>query len=312
MRNLLAFDLGASNGRAILGQFDGEKITMRELHRFENNYIEMNGVFYWDLPYLYNQLKQGFLAFKNANVGELDCFGIDTWGVDYGLLDKNDQLLSNPRSYRYAVDADMEAVWKTVDFPTLFARTGIATMNFNTVYQLYRRKLQDDPALANAQTLLFMPEDVVWFGVLTLLGSAMLLTGLVQKWLQKIPPAVGLAVSLILFALTYHTMDGYWGLGLLRWALPQGLYANYLTAYFGFYPVSFYSSDYFPLLPWLFLFWAGYYLHPLVGRKRMEPLRRSVCPPLGWLGRHSLVLYLLHQPVIFGVLTLVFTVPQLL
>ena len=56
MRNLLAFDLGASNGRAILGQFDGETITMRELHRFENNYIEMNGVFYWDLPYLYNQL----------------------------------------------------------------------------------------------------------------------------------------------------------------------------------------------------------------------------------------------------------------
>ena len=138
MRNLLAFDLGASNGRAILGQFDGEKITMRELHRFENNYIEMNGVFYWDLPYLYNQLKQGFLAFKNANVGELDCFGIDTWGVDYGLLDKNDQLLSNPRSYRYAVDADMEAVWKTVDFPTLFARTGIATMNFYTRGSIFR------------------------------------------------------------------------------------------------------------------------------------------------------------------------------
>ena len=122
-------------------------------------------------------------------------------------------------------------------------------------------------ALVTGVTLLFMPEDVVWFGVLTLLGSAMLLTGLVQKWLQKIPPTVGLAVSLILFALTYHTMDGYWGLGALRWALPQGLYANYLTAYFGFYPVSFYSSDYFPLLPWLFLFWAGYYLHPLVGRK---------------------------------------------
>ena len=128
MRNLLAFDLGASNGRAILGQFDGETITMRELHRFENNYIEMNGVFYWDLPYLYNQLKQGLLAFKNANVGTLDCIGIDTWGVDYGLLDKNGQLLSNPRSYRYAVDEDMAEVWKTVDFKTLFARTGIATM----------------------------------------------------------------------------------------------------------------------------------------------------------------------------------------
>ena len=163
MRNLLAFDLGASNGRAILGQFDGEKITMRELHRFENNYIEMNGVFYWDLPYLYNQLKQGLLAFKNANVGELDCIGIDTWGVDYGLLDKNGQLLSNPRSYRYAVDEDMAEVWKTVDFPTLFARTGIATMNFNTVYQLYRRKRQHDPALDAAQTLLMLPDLLGFF-----------------------------------------------------------------------------------------------------------------------------------------------------
>lgn len=163
MKNLLAFDLGASNGRAILGQFDGEKITMRELHRFENNYIEMNGVYYWDLPYLYNQLKQGLLAFKNANVGELDCFGIDTWGVDYGLLDGNGQLLSNPRSYRYAEDADMQAVWQTVDFPTLFARTGIATMNFNTVYQLYRRKLQNDPALESAQTMLMLPDLLGFF-----------------------------------------------------------------------------------------------------------------------------------------------------
>lgn len=88
MRNLLAFDIGASNGRAILGQFDGERISMRELHRFENHYVEMNGIYYWDLPYIYNQLKQGFLAFRRADIGALDCFGIDTWGVDYGLLDK--------------------------------------------------------------------------------------------------------------------------------------------------------------------------------------------------------------------------------
>ena len=163
MRNLLAFDLGASNGRAILGQFDGEKLTMRELHRFENNYIEMNGVFYWDLPYLYNQLKLGLLAFRQANVGELDCFGIDTWGVDYGLLDKNGHLLCNPRAYRYSVDEDMEEVWKTVDFKTLFAHTGIATMNFNTVYQLCRRKREGDVALENAETMLFMPDLLGYF-----------------------------------------------------------------------------------------------------------------------------------------------------
>ena len=120
MRNLLAFDLGASNGRAILGQFDGEKITMRELHRFENNYIEMNGVFYWDLPYLYSQLKQGLLAFKNANVGELDCIGIDTWGVDYGLLDKNGHLLS-PIPVR--IDTRSMRIWRPSGRPLIFRRS---------------------------------------------------------------------------------------------------------------------------------------------------------------------------------------------
>ena len=154
MKNLLAFDLGASNGRAILGQLENGKLTMRELHRFENNFIEMNGVYYWDLPYLFNQLKLGLLAFKQADVGELDCFGIDTWGVDYGLLDKNGHLLGNPRAYRYSVDEDFQKAWEIVDFPTLFARTGIANMNFNTVYQLYRRKRQGDVALENADKML--------------------------------------------------------------------------------------------------------------------------------------------------------------
>ena len=161
--NLLAFDLGASNGRAILGQFDGDRLEMRELHRFENNYIEMNGVYYWDLPYLYNQLKLGLLAFKHANVGELDCFGIDTWGVDYGLLDRNGHLLGNPRSYRLAVDEDMKRVWDIVPLKTLFARTGIATMNFNTIYQLYRRKAGGDVALENAEDMLLLPDLLGYF-----------------------------------------------------------------------------------------------------------------------------------------------------
>ena len=158
MLNLLAFDLGASNGRAILGQLENDKITMTELHRFENNYIVKDGVFYWDLPYLFENLKQGFKAFKEANVGELHCFGIDTWGVDYGLVGKDGEVLGLPRAYRYAVDADMERVWKVVDFPTQFSRTGIAALNFNTVYQLYRRKSEGDEALANAETMLMMPD----------------------------------------------------------------------------------------------------------------------------------------------------------
>ena len=162
--------------------------------------------------------------------------------------------------------------------------------------------------LVTAVTLLFMPEDRVVFGVLTLLGSAMLLTGLLEPLLKKVPPAVGLAVAAVLFALTYHAADHYLGIGALRLALPESLYANYLTAFFGFYPEGFFSTDYFALLPWIFLFWAGYFGHRSIGRARMEPLRRSVCPPLGWMGRHSLVLYLLHQPVIFGVLWVIFQI----
>lgn len=158
-------------------------------------------------------------------------------------------------------------------------------------------------ALVTAVTLLFMPEDRVIFGVLTLLGSAMLLTGVLEPLLKKIPPAAGLAVSAVLFALTYHLDERWLGFGGLRLALPDAWYANYFTAFFGFLPFDFYSTDYFGLLPWLFLFWAGYYLHKAVGRRRMEPLRRSVCPALGWMGRHSLLLYLLHQPVIYGVLS---------
>ena len=161
-------------------------------------------------------------------------------------------------------------------------------------------------ALVTAVTLLFLPEDVVWFGVLTLLGSSMLLTAALDPLLRRVPPAVGVAVSALLFWGTYPTMNGFWNLPGGRLALPQALYASYPTAYLGFMPKSFFSTDYFPLLPWLFLFWAGYFLHHLVGRGRLAPLRRSVCPPLGWMGRHSLVLYLLHQPVILGVLTAAF------
>ena len=164
VRNLIAFDLGASNGRAILGQFDGQRITMHELHRFENNYVEMNGVYYWDTPYLYNQLKQGLLAFKQGGYGELDSFGIDTWGVDYGLLDKNGQLAGVPRSYRLGTQEDIDAVKEQIDANTLYSRTGIDTsLSFNTLYQLYRRKREGDPALQIADTLLLTPDLLGYF-----------------------------------------------------------------------------------------------------------------------------------------------------
>ena len=151
-------------------------------------------------------------------------------------------------------------------------------------------------------TLIAMPQDLVLFGVLTFLGSAMILTGLARPLLEKLPAWAGLAGSVLLFVVTRQVNSGFLGFGgwVIAW-LPGTLYSNLLTAFLGFPALGFFSTDYFSLIPWLFLFWAGYFLQKLAGREQMEPLRRSVCPPLGWLGRHSLLLYLLHQPVIYGV-----------
>ena len=118
--HMLAFDLGASNGRGILGSFDGEKITMQELHRFENDYIDLSGVLYWDSLNLFHQTKQALYAFKRAGLGDLASFSVDTWGVDYGLLDKNGHLLGSSRSYRMSCDADMEHRNRNETFPSNF------------------------------------------------------------------------------------------------------------------------------------------------------------------------------------------------
>lgn len=164
IRNMIAFDLGASNGRAILGRFDGERLTMQELHRFENNYIEMNGVFYWDTPYLYDQLKRGLLAFRQGGFGQLDSFGIDTWGVDYGLLDKNGHLAGVPRSYRLGVQADVDAVTAKIPAEELYRRSGIdPSLTFNTLYQLCRRQREGDAALSVADKLLLTPDLLGYF-----------------------------------------------------------------------------------------------------------------------------------------------------
>ena len=134
------------------------------------------------------------------------------------------------------------------------------------------------------------PEDVVWFGVLTLLGSAMLLTAALDPLLRRVPPAVGVAVSALLFWGTYPTMNGFWNLPGGRLALPQALYASYTTAYLGFMPKSFFSTDYFPLLPWLFLFWTGYFLsliHISHLFRRGRPRQGAQSPPDGGRGRYE-------------------------
>ncbi len=161
--NMIAFDLGASNGRAILGCFDGDKIKTEELSRFENNYVEVNNISYWSIHNIFQQMKFGLSEYSKKGLGELSSFGIDSWGVDFGLLDKNGNLIGTPRAYRNGTEEDIAAVHEKVPFNTLFDRTGIASMSFNTLYQLYRRKREGDPALENAKTLLLTPDLLGYF-----------------------------------------------------------------------------------------------------------------------------------------------------
>jgi rhamnulokinase len=156
--DLLAFDLGASNGRAVLGRFDGERIALEELHRFENANVTIDGVLSWDAQGLLGHLKTGFAAYRTNGGKHLASFGIDSWGVDFGLIDEAGNLLAQPRAYRHSTDDAMNAAWKVVPRRTFFDRTGIAAMNFNTAYQLYRRTLEGDACLSRADALLLMPD----------------------------------------------------------------------------------------------------------------------------------------------------------
>ena len=160
--NLLGYDLGASSGRAMLGQFDGERITISELHRFINEPVSINGRLTWDTLYLFREMKQGL--FKAHAQGGVDGMGIDTWGVDFGLLDKNGDLIGNSVHYRDDRTVGMmDEAFKVMPREQLFARTGLAFLQYNTLYQLLALKRSGSPLLDIADTLLMTPDLMGYF-----------------------------------------------------------------------------------------------------------------------------------------------------
>ncbi len=154
-------------------------------------------------------------------------------------------------------------------------------------------------ALVSAVTMTLMPSGRIICGVLTMLGTATLLTIPLDRLLRRVPARLGAACSLLLFLLTKETAQGFLGLqGVRLVTLPRNWYQNDVTACLGFPGPAFQSADYFPLLPWIFLFWTGYYLY----RLRRQEQREISLPVVTGLGRNSLLVYLLHQPVICGAL----------
>lgn len=156
-KRVLAFDFGASSGRAIIGCFDGDKITLEEVHRFSNDPVSVGGTVYWDVLRLFYEIKQGIIKAKIA--GGFDLIGIDTWGVDFGLIDSEGKLMENPVHYRDARTVGLvDEAFKTMPKEKLYGITGIQFMELNTLFQLISLKKYRPWMLERADKMLFMPD----------------------------------------------------------------------------------------------------------------------------------------------------------
>ncbi len=154
----LAIDIGASSGRHILGSIENGKIQLEEVYRFPNGMKEVDGSLCWDIEQLFVEIKQGLKKCKE--LGKIpSCMGIDTWAVDYVLLDKDNQVLGKTYGYRDKRTKGMdENVYETISLEDLYERTGIQKQVFNTIYQLMAAKEQEPDILNSAETMLMIPD----------------------------------------------------------------------------------------------------------------------------------------------------------
>ena len=156
-KQVLAFDFGGSSGRAMLGSFDGNKIDIKEIYRFSNDPVIVRGTMYWDVLRLFFEIKQGLI--KAKQYGKIDSIGIDTWGVDFALLDANGDILENPVHYRDSRTAGMlEKSFKKLPKDQFYNITGNQFMEINTVFQLLSLKEKRSHLLERADVMLLMPD----------------------------------------------------------------------------------------------------------------------------------------------------------
>jgi rhamnulokinase len=160
--NYLAVDLGAESGRGLLGRFDGKFLEMEEVHRFPNGPVRVFDTLHWDLPRLFDDVKTAIRK-GAAQAGTLDAIGVDTWGVDFGLVGRGDTVLANPVHYRDArTNGMLEAAFARVSRERIYEITGLQFLPFNTVYQLLALSSARSPLLEITEALLLMPDLFGW------------------------------------------------------------------------------------------------------------------------------------------------------
>ncbi|MBR1570346.1 MAG: rhamnulokinase [Bacteroidales bacterium] len=156
--NFLAFDCGATSGRAVLATFNDGSFEMKEVYRFPSGIIELGGKYYWDIVAIYEHFCKCLSELGRQGV-EIESIGIDTWGVDFGFVAKDGSLLGNPRAYRDPYTEGIpEEVFRIIPREELYAATGIQILNFNSIFQLYAQTKENFAPLEYADSILFIPD----------------------------------------------------------------------------------------------------------------------------------------------------------
>jgi rhamnulokinase len=200
----LAFDLGAESGRAMLGSLDGGTLQLEELHRFPNTPVRVLGALYWDALRLFHEICRGLAITGRERRLTLDGVGIDTWGVDFGLLGADGSLCANPRHYRDSRNNGMvEKTLAVVPREEIFAQTGIQFMQINSLIQLQAMRLAGDPALDSARTLLMMPDLFNYWltGIarseVTIASTSQFYNPREKRWATELFEKLGLPASIL-------------------------------------------------------------------------------------------------------------------
>ncbi|MBS3792682.1 rhamnulokinase [Candidatus Bipolaricaulota bacterium] len=190
---VIAIDLGANSGRAIAARFTGGEVKVEELHRFSNGPVSVHGRLYWDVLRMFEEIKESLRKYASKYDDDPISLGIDSWGVDYGLFDKNGRLLRNPVHYRDSrTDGAMDEAFEVVSKEKIFEETGIQFMELNTLYQLFAQKKENPESLKSADSFLMMSDIFNYFltGEMTtefsLATTSQLYDPVEKEWAKKL------------------------------------------------------------------------------------------------------------------------------
>ncbi|MBL7106165.1 MAG: rhamnulokinase [Phycisphaerae bacterium] len=203
-RRYIAVDLGAESGRVILGTVNGSNLQLDEIHRFGNGPIEVDGTLRWDFEKLFSEIKAGISKAVKAADGPVTSIGVDSWGVDFGLLGEDGELLENPYNYRDSRTEKMiEKSFEFMPKRDIYNNTGIQFMQFNTLFQLLAMKLSSSEVLKKAKKLIFMADLVSYhlcgqpFAEYSLASTTQLMDMKTSKWSEAIFDKMSLPIDIM-------------------------------------------------------------------------------------------------------------------